>query len=323
MATKLLKSYFVARPNSSSSAASPLPIESSAENTTATGSTPDTSMASSVDSHELSIKPAATSSQHFRTSGFTAINSASSTPNKKVKDSMSPSESSVNHFANGLDDAPTVNKSKQKLLNDGIEALDMDWSLPENSEDVPDGAEAADHSSSRFGRAARNAADAVGATASTLGKRARGALEPLTKKLGGAEKENRRKSNRLQELDERDELEEDGFEAEPHARKTRAPQEKANDAPTRPRILDQLGNKNWEPTGLYVGQTEDLQHAGKKGKPVEKWGTSVLPMPMFMGRRLLTELDRDFNLPYDVFSPLQAKQPRPEEWKKTRQSEYF
>jgi len=45
----------------------------------------------------------------------------------------------------------------------------------------------------------------------------------------------------------------------------------------------------------------------------------VLPLPMYAGERLL-KTGRDFQLPFDVFSPLPAGQPKPDEWRKVNKN---
>lgn len=86
--------------------------------------------------------------------------------------------------------------------------------------------------------------------------------------------------------------------------------------------------KKWLSQGLYVGQDPDfdprfttaknkLKKASTKADPAKR--RSLLPLPMFAGQRVL-DTGRDFKLPFDVFSPLPAGQPKPDEWKKTHKS---
>ncbi|KAI4203441.1 MAG: hypothetical protein LQ346_001790 [Caloplaca aetnensis] len=86
--------------------------------------------------------------------------------------------------------------------------------------------------------------------------------------------------------------------------------------------------KKWLSQGLYVGQDPDFdpRFTTVKNK-LKKANTpsdaskrrSMLPLPMFVGQRIL-ETGRDFKLPFNVFSPLPAGQPKPDEWKKTHKS---
>ncbi|KAL9041497.1 MAG: hypothetical protein Q9214_004089 [Letrouitia sp. 1 TL-2023] len=90
-------------------------------------------------------------------------------------------------------------------------------------------------------------------------------------------------------------------------------------------------SKRWLGQGLFVGQDPDFdpryttsRNLKKKATKQEKGETtrqrSILPLPMFAGRRAL-EIGADFRLPFDVFSPLPPGQPRPDEWKKTHKSQ--
>jgi len=89
--------------------------------------------------------------------------------------------------------------------------------------------------------------------------------------------------------------------------------------------------KHWLTNGLYVGQDQDFDARfleGKNKKTKAKKGSriskiiihrKILPMLMFAGKRLL-EREREFKLPFDVYSPLPPGQPKPEEWRKTQRS---
>ncbi|KAI9779845.1 MAG: hypothetical protein M1839_007158 [Geoglossum umbratile] len=85
--------------------------------------------------------------------------------------------------------------------------------------------------------------------------------------------------------------------------------------------------KLWLPSGLYVGQdpefkphlTERKNKALATSKRRSGERKPFLPLPMFAGQRLL-ENDRNFKLPFDVFSPLPARQPKPAEWRKVSQN---
>ncbi|KAL9603607.1 MAG: hypothetical protein Q9219_001110 [cf. Caloplaca sp. 3 TL-2023] len=86
--------------------------------------------------------------------------------------------------------------------------------------------------------------------------------------------------------------------------------------------------KRWLTQGLYVGQDPDFdprlttaRNKLKKANSKTNSSTrrSILPLPMFAGQRVM-ETGRNFKLPFDVFSPIPAGQPKPDEWKKTRKS---
>ena len=284
-------------------------------------STGHTSVDSSIDgSHDVRATTIPSEPVGFRVSGFTAVNSAPNTPTKKIniKDSMSPSGTSSSKTSDRLGEE-AQNDSKQRLLADGIEALDMDWALSGNVETTVNESSKNKDSASRFGKAARSAVDAVGATASTLGKRARGALKPLKKQLAGAEKE-RRKSNRILDLDEKmiedNNAEEEALPPPKKPRVSKGSADAANAPHVRPKG-DQLGNKQWESTGVYYGAR--LEQAATKKSQLHVTGNKTLPGPIFIGARMY-ETGREFSLPFDVYSPLQTRPPKPEEWRKTKTS---
>jgi histone-lysine N-methyltransferase ASH1L len=84
--------------------------------------------------------------------------------------------------------------------------------------------------------------------------------------------------------------------------------------------------KVWLTHGLYTGQEpSDSPPKQRRSRNSKKTGTgpmhrTILPMPMFKGARLL-KTGRDFQLPFDIFSPLPPGQPKPDEWRKTNKSE--
>ncbi|CAG8245409.1 unnamed protein product [Penicillium salamii] len=83
--------------------------------------------------------------------------------------------------------------------------------------------------------------------------------------------------------------------------------------------------KIWLSQGLYTGQQpSDSPPKQRRSKNSKKTGTgpmqrTILPMPMFKGSRLLKN-GRDFQLPFDIFSPLPPGQPKPDEWRKTNKN---
>ena len=94
------------------------------------------------------------------------------------------------------------------------------------------------------------------------------------------------------------------------------------------RITKTPSTKRWLSQGLYVGQGPDFNPRLTETKNKMKKATDrrsigqqrkILPLPMFAGQRAL-ETGKNFRLPFDVFSPLPAYRPKPEEWKKTHKS---
>ncbi|OCT50224.1 hypothetical protein CLCR_07075 [Cladophialophora carrionii] len=85
--------------------------------------------------------------------------------------------------------------------------------------------------------------------------------------------------------------------------------------------------KKWLTSGLYAGQPRTFDGRLTESKNKRKSTTvaeppkenRVLPLPMFAAERVLKQ-GRDFKLPFDVFSPLPAGQPKPDEWKKVNKN---
>ncbi|OQE37396.1 hypothetical protein PENCOP_c010G01022 [Penicillium coprophilum] len=94
-----------------------------------------------------------------------------------------------------------------------------------------------------------------------------------------------------------------------------------SDVPASPRPK----RKIWLSHGLYTGQEpSDSPPKQRRSKNSKKTGTgpmhrTILPMPMFKGARLL-KTGRDYQLPFDIFSPLPPGQPKPDEWRKTNKN---
>lgn len=90
-------------------------------------------------------------------------------------------------------------------------------------------------------------------------------------------------------------------------------------------------DKKWLVSGLYAGQPRTfnpkLHESKNKRKSASATSTlpekenNVLPLPMFAGERLIQQ-GRDFKLPFDVFSPLPAGQPKPDEWRKSNKNTF-
>ena len=89
--------------------------------------------------------------------------------------------------------------------------------------------------------------------------------------------------------------------------------------------------KRWLRSGLYAGQSRNFdprltesknrkKQNAKEAEPIKE--NSVLPLPMFAGERLL-KYGRDFKLPFDIFSPLPDRQPKPDEWRKTNKNVFI
>lgn len=92
--------------------------------------------------------------------------------------------------------------------------------------------------------------------------------------------------------------------------------------------VPQYRPKRWLSHGLYTGQEpSDSPPKQRRSKNSAKTGTGpsnrrILPMPMFAGSRLVNN-GRDYQLPFDIFSPLPSGQPKPDEWRKTNKSKCY
>jgi [histone H3]-lysine4 N-trimethyltransferase ASH1L len=174
------------------------------------------------------------------------------------------------------------------------------------------------------------AGDAVSdLTAGVLGKRPWGALEKGKDKLSELK---RRASLRPRSMVEPLLPTAPAFEG-PMAKQRRLSdsnlhgREEAKNTFTIPRKpLPARKDKRWLSSGLYTGQTRDFDGRLTESKNKRKRDAAppmkenkTLPLPMFAGERIM-KFGRDFKLPYDVFSPLPAGQPRPDEWRKTNKN---
>lgn len=90
-------------------------------------------------------------------------------------------------------------------------------------------------------------------------------------------------------------------------------------------VVPKYKPKRWLSHGLYTGQEpSDSPPKQRRSKNSAKTGTlpsdrRFLPLPMFAGSRLVNN-GRDYQLPFDIFSPLPPGQPKPDEWRKTNKS---
>lgn len=101
----------------------------------------------------------------------------------------------------------------------------------------------------------------------------------------------------------------------------------SSQTPLPPKPQPRQREKKYLSAGLYVGQarTFDGRLTDRKNKRKSTAGAEpfkenkVLPLPMYAGERLLRD-GRDFKLPFDIFSPLPAGQPKPDEWRKVNKN---
>ncbi|KAL4906885.1 hypothetical protein BDW74DRAFT_129319 [Aspergillus multicolor] len=110
--------------------------------------------------------------------------------------------------------------------------------------------------------------------------------------------------------------------------KTKSELDSTQEELTPPEVITRFKEKRWLTHGLYSGQeytnlrpsqmrTEKRRKGHNASHPNHQ--RRLLPLPMFAGERLL-QTGRDFELPFDIYSPLPAGQPKPNEWKKTNKN---
>lgn len=96
--------------------------------------------------------------------------------------------------------------------------------------------------------------------------------------------------------------------------------------PTAPAVK-QYKPKRWLSHGLYTGQEPtDSPPKQRRSKTSSKASgipqqRKLMPMPMFAGARMIQN-GRNYQVPFDIFSPLPLGQPKPDEWRKTNKSEF-
>ncbi|GKZ34276.1 hypothetical protein AbraIFM66950_004503 [Aspergillus brasiliensis] len=112
--------------------------------------------------------------------------------------------------------------------------------------------------------------------------------------------------------------------------KTESTEESPQEQPAPAEPAPRFKRKLWLAHGLYTGQehtdsppVQSRNRSRRKSQPQSEphlqSQRKLLPLPMFAGDRLLKN-GRDFQLPYDIFSPLPPGQPKPDEWRKTNKN---
>jgi len=220
----------------------------------------------------------------------------------------------------------SIDGSAETTLKDGATALDMGWGWND------DNGEAAllalyglriirPTHRGQLENAASNVVGAVSSATTALGKRTRDAVDSAKHKFRN------RHGPKARFVD--------GGEAssEPASKVSRLfpnlrlleERQKELDQPKQKSAV--LKRKKYLAQGLYVGQYRDFdprltesknkKKLQSKGKTAEN---SVLPLPMFLGEEILKR-DRDFQLPYDVLSPL-PRDEAPKDWSRLSKSKF-
>ncbi|KAL3420163.1 histone-lysine n-methyltransferase [Phlyctema vagabunda] len=250
-----------------------------------------------------------------------------------------------------------VERDAQRLVRDGIEALDLQWSmkrLPRSKSEI--GLSDANQRKATAEELARRKSTRLSGEKienftkklTVLGKRGRKTFEDS---LAKASRELRKlaDTNEYAGIDTKPVLHEvwsngklvrpgepaqKKIKTEPPAQLT-SPKKNVvapkSEKPEKPEKVAPVGKRQkvWLNKGLYAGQEasrtvaaefsekEKTEMALSRARP-----NTVLPLPMWHGLRLL-DIGRNFKLPFDVCSPLPPGQPKPDEWRKSTRNRFI
>jgi len=261
----------------------------------------------------------------------------------------------VGALASGNSSTETVEKDANRLVRDGIEALDLQWSvkkLPKSRSQIGLGgspkksAKQLDLARRRSTRSSGEKIESLTKKLSVLGKRSRKTFEDSLAGLSKAKRELRRlaDTNEFAKIDTKPVVHEvwsNGKLVVPEPPQKKKKVEAAVPTPKpvaeaeKPSEKKQSGKREkvWLSKGLYAGQeTRNFDWFASERLPGGKkiamddvapyTPNSFMPLPMWHGQRLL-HIGRHFKLPFDVCSPLPPGQPKPDEWRKTSSSKLF
>ncbi|KAG9233155.1 hypothetical protein BJ875DRAFT_535534 [Amylocarpus encephaloides] len=252
--------------------------------------------------------------------------------------------------------SPAINKDTDRLLRDGIDALDLQWSVKKlpRSKSQLGLASTANMTNQQLNlkpsKTACGSSEKIGHISKrlgVLGKRSRTTMdEVLSTGLGKVKGELRRLQDtpEFAKIDPKPVIHEvwsnGKLVVEERPRKKRKvgetePKQAAVDEEPKPVEKKKIyvkKQKTWLLKGLYAGQKGNLdwfenQPHVKKDINADNVDTSkaarrsILPLPLWYGQRLL-HIGRDFKLPFDVCSPMPPGQPKPDEWRKTSSNRF-
>jgi histone-lysine N-methyltransferase ASH1L len=257
----------------------------------------------------------------------------------------------VSALASGNVSTESVEKDADRLVRDGIEALDLQWSvkgLSKSRSQIGLGgspkksAKQRDLDRRRSTRSSGEQIESLTKKLSVLGKRSRKTLEDGLAGLARAKRElrNLADTNEYAKIDTKPVVHEVWSNGklvveEPPKKKKKV--EEVAEAKVKPeddkkpetkRAKGGKREKVWLSKGLYAGQEhrnldwfKDWSSASRDQSvnvaPFQP--NKFMPLPMWHGQRLL-HVGRHFKLPFDVCSPLPPGQPKPDEWRKTSSS---
>ncbi|KAJ8070685.1 hypothetical protein OCU04_001056 [Sclerotinia nivalis] len=243
----------------------------------------------------------------------------------------------------------SIGKSAPKLVSEGIDDLDLSWSvkkLPKSSSDIslpssPKTTARKEEDPSRRKSLRSTSSERVGGLTkkiNVLGKRSRKEME------GGLQKAKRELRN-LADTKEFAKIETEPVVLEVWSNGKLVPKESARKKKKAEEAQSQASEsepakapgkkaaqgrkeKAWLTKGLYAGQDPanlDWFKSSGNAKSAFKWTgkpNKALPLPLWNGQRLL-HVGRDFKLPFDICAPLPPGQPKPTEWYKTSHNRFI
>ncbi len=261
----------------------------------------------------------------------------------------------VSALASNNSSTETVEKDANRLVRDGIEALDLQWSVKKLSKSRSESslggtptksAKQREISGRRATRSTGEQVESLTKKLSVLGKRGRKTLENGLAGLSKAKRELRNLADtpEFAKIDTKPVVHEVWSNgklvvAEPPKKKKKKLEEAVEEKKT-PKVEDDKKpepksngkrEKVWLTKGLYAGQENrnfdwfaDIYNERREdivdATPYQP--NAFMPLPMWHGQRLL-HVGRHFKLPFDVCSPLPPGQPKPDEWRKTSSSKYL
>ena len=259
----------------------------------------------------------------------------------------------VSALESGNASTETVEKDANRLVRDGIEALDLQWSvkgLPKSRSEIGLGsspkksAKQRDLDRRRSTRSSGEQIESLTKKLSVLGKRSRKTLEDGLAGLAKAKRElrNLADTNEYAKIDTKPVVHEvwsNGklVAAEPPKKKKKVEEVAAaklkpedDKKPESKKLKSGKREKVWLSKGLYAGQEHRnfdwfknsyVLSRSEADEVAPYQPNNFMPLPMWHGQRLL-HIGRHFKLPFDVCSPLPPGQPKPDEWRKTSSSKY-
>ncbi|TGO54647.1 hypothetical protein BOTNAR_0262g00030 [Botryotinia narcissicola] len=280
------------------------------------------------------------------------------TPKKFLKDKSAPGNEARRQTISGGEladalgpasaSAGTVGKNAQKLVSEGIDALDLSWSVKK----LPKSASKINHQSPKSIAAKKDDLSRRKSLRSTPGEKADGSTKKISllgkrdrKEMEGGLQKAKRELRNLADTKEFAKIETEPVVLEvwsngklvkkESARKKKKAEEAQSQVsepePTKTpakKLAQGRKEKAWLTKGLYAGQDpanlDWFKSSGNTKSPFKWTGkpNKALPLPLWNGQRLL-HVGRDFKLPFDICAPLPPGQPKPTEWYKTSHNRFI